>query len=65
MDDVKIFMIGIDLLGLLFSVIALINGYKDKDIRYFSPIVNDIYGALEWAVLIFIILLICITIFVR
>jgi hypothetical protein len=60
MDNIKIFMIGIDLLGILFSVIALINGYKSKDIVFFEPNINDMYNALEWAVLIFIGLLMCI-----
>lgn len=53
-------MIGIDLLGLLFSVIALFKGYTYKNSKYFNYIVNDMYNALEWAVLVLIGLLICI-----
>lgn len=60
MDSIKIFMIGIDLLGLLFSVIALFKGYTYKNSKYFNYIVNDMYNALEWAVLVLIGLLICI-----
>jgi hypothetical protein len=60
MGSIKTFMIGIDLLGLLFSVIALLNRYKDKDMRYFNPIISDMYSTLEWNILIFIGLLMCI-----
>lgn len=60
MGSIKTFMIGINLLGLLFSIIALLNGYRDKDMRYFNPIISDMYATLEWNILIFIGLLMCI-----
>jgi hypothetical protein len=60
MDGIRIFMIGIDLLGLFFSAIALFNGYKYKDMRYFNSVIDDMYSTLEWAILIFVGLLICI-----
>jgi hypothetical protein len=60
MGSIKTFMIGINLLGLLFSIIALLNGYRNKDMRYFNPIISDMYATLKWNILIFIGLLMCI-----
>jgi hypothetical protein len=56
--DVKLFQIGIDIIMAFVIIGVLYDANQYRDTRYFSPLVENLCNALEWALFTLIVILI-------